>query len=73
MQIFSSQSQTHKLQVKKRGKCSNIQNETVLYITSLATASFVLDVNRLFDDVTDILPRMHMPIFSDKRKRHFSA
>ena len=73
MQIFSSQSQTHKLQVKKRGKCSNIQNETVLYITSLATASFVLDVNRLFDDVTDILPGMHISIFSDKRKRHFSA
>ena len=62
----------YKLQVEKKTKkgekCSYIQTETILNITSLATASFVLDVNRSFDDVTHVLPRMHMPILLIREK-----
>ena len=31
-------------------------------------ASFVVDVNRLFDDVTDLLPPMHMPVLLIREK-----
>ena len=63
---ISSQSQTSSR--KKKGKCSYIQTETILVIISLATASFVVEVNRSFDDVTDRLPRMHMPILLIREK-----
>ena len=57
------------------GKCSYIQTKAILHITSLATALFVADVNRSLDNVTDLLPRMHMPILKiqDMRRRNFSA
>ena len=60
---------SYKLQVeRKKGKCSYIQTKTILHITSLATASFVVDVNRSLDDVTDLLPRMHMPVLLIREK-----
>ena len=46
-------------------------NRNNIDITSLATASFVVDVNRLFDDVTDPLPRMYMPILLIREKEIF--
>ena len=65
----------HKLQVKKEKekgeKCSYIQIETILDITSLATASFVVDVNRSLDDFTDLLPGMHMPVLLIREKEIF--
>ena len=71
---ISSQSQTSSRKRKKkekRGKCSYIQTETILDITSLSTASFVVDVNRTLEDVTDLLPRMHMPILLIREKEIF--
>ena len=56
---------------KKGGKCSYIQTKTILDITSLATASFVFDVNRSLDNITDLLPRMHMPILLIREKEIF--
>ena len=40
-------------------------------MASLATASFVVDVNRLFDDVTGLLPPMHMPVLLIREKEIF--
>ena len=58
---FSSHLQTSS-RTKKKEKCSYIQTEAILDITSLATASFVVDVNRSLDSATDLLPRIHIPI-----------
>ena len=77
MLSFLTEKSNHKLQVEKekekekRGKCSYIQIETILDITSLATASFVVDVNRSLDDFTDLLPGMHMPILLIREKEIF--
>ena len=63
---------SYKLQVeRKKGKCSYIQTKTILHITSLATASFVVDVNRSLDEVTDLLAQMHMPILLKGEKEIF--
>ena len=67
---ISSQSQTSSR--NKKGKMFIYSNRNNIDITSLATASFVVDVNRLFDDVTDPLPRMYMPILLI-REKNFSA
>ena len=73
---FSSQSQTSSRKKRGReeagrGEGSYIQTEAILDIVSLATASFVVDVNRSFDEVTDLLPRMHMPILLITEKEIF--
>ena len=70
---FSSQSQTSSRKRKgaRGGEGSYIQTETILDIVSLATASFVVDVNRSFDEVTDLLPRMLMPILLIREKEIF--
>ena len=70
---ISSQSQTssRKRKKEKRGKRSYIQTETILDITSLATASFIADVIRSLDDVIDLLSRMHMPILLIREKEIF--
>ena len=56
---------------EKKGKCSYSQTETILDITSLATAMFVFDVNRSLYSITDLLPWMHMPILLIREKEIF--
>ena len=48
---------------------SSEQNNIGYHFT--ATESFVVNVNRSFDEVTDLLPRMHIPILLIREKEIF--